>query len=56
MPKSVALIIYLDEGNWTRTIEDESILGVDIAEGNHITVTAKHEGPIFILKTLMVLY
>ena len=40
--------MYLDEGNWTCTIEDESIVRVDIAEGNHITVTAKHDGTTYI--------
>ena len=40
--------IFLDEGNWTYSVEDESVAAVEIADGNHITVTAKHDGNTFI--------
>src|SRR5690606_18680680 len=33
--------IILDEGNWTYTLEDESIVMLEIADGNHATLTAK---------------
>jgi len=40
--------IILDEGNWTYTLEDESIVMLEIADGNHATLTAKQDGYTFI--------
>ncbi|AWE08801.1 hypothetical protein DCE79_16195 [Lysinibacillus sp. 2017] len=36
--------ILLDEGSWNYSLEDESVVVVEITEGNHVTLTAKHDG------------
>ena len=36
--------IFLDEGNWTYSMEDESIVIVEITDENHVTLTAKRDG------------
>lgn len=44
--KSKSLI--LEEGNWTYYVEDESVVVVNIEDGNHITMNAKHDGHTYI--------
>ncbi len=36
--------IFLDEGSWTYLMEDESVVVVEIVDGNHVTLTAKRDG------------
>jgi len=36
--------IVLEEGNWTYSADDESVVTTDISDGNHITLTAKQDG------------
>lgn len=36
--------ILLDEGSWNYSLEDESVVVVEITDGNHVTLTAKHDG------------
>ena len=40
--------IFLDEGIWTYSMEDESVVVVEITDGNHVTLTAKRDGNTFI--------
>lgn len=40
--------IILDEESWTYTIEDESVVVLEIRDGHHVTLTAKHDGHTFI--------
>ncbi|MER2106720.1 MAG: hypothetical protein ABS949_07260 [Solibacillus sp.] len=40
--------IFLNEGNWTYSLGDESIVVVEITAGNHVTLTAKRDGNTFI--------
>lgn len=40
--------IYLEEGSWTYSMEDESVVVMEITDGNHVTLTAKHDGNTFI--------
>ena len=40
--------MYLDEGNWTFSAEDNSVVTVEIVEGNHVTMSAMHDGTTFI--------
>ena len=40
--------ILLEEGTWTYTLEDESIIVMEITDGNHVTLTAKQDGNTFI--------
>ena len=40
--------ILLDEGNWTYSMEGESVVVVEITDGNHVTLTAKRDGNTFI--------
>ena len=40
--------IFLDEGNWIYSVEDDSIVGLEIVDGNHVTLTAKRDGNTFI--------
>ena len=39
-----SMSLTLDEGNWTYTLEDDSIVSVEIEGGNYIILTAKHNG------------
>lgn len=36
--------IILDEGKWSVSVEDDSIAKVEMTDGNHAKVTAKHKG------------
>lgn len=40
--------IILDEGSWTYTMEDESVVLLEITDGHHVTLTAKKDGYTFI--------
>lgn len=40
--------IFLDDGNWAYSMEDESVVVVEIKDGNHVVLTAKHDGNTFI--------
>ncbi|AWK51631.1 hypothetical protein DIC82_11625 [Clostridium beijerinckii] len=40
--------MYLDEGNWTYTMENKSIVDIKIENGNYIMITSKHDGDTFI--------
>ena len=40
--------ILLEEGSWTYSLEDESVVVLEIADGNHVTLTAKKDGNTFI--------
>ena len=40
--------MYLDEGKWTFSAEDNSVVTVEIVEGNHVTMSAIHDGTTFI--------
>ena len=40
--------MFLDEGNWTFSVKGESVVTVEIVDGNHVTMTAKREGNTFI--------
>lgn len=40
--------IFLGDGTWTFTVEDDSIAKVEMLEGNHVKVSARHKGDTFI--------
>lgn len=40
--------MYLDEGNWTYTMENKSIVDIKIENGNYIMITSKHDGNTFV--------
>lgn len=40
--------ILLEKGSWTYLLEDESVVVVEITNGNYVTLTAKHDGNTFI--------
>ena len=40
--------ILLDEGSWTYSLEEESVVVVEITDGNHVMLTAKRDGSTFI--------
>ncbi len=40
--------IFLEEGSWTYSLEDESIVEVEITEGDRVLLTAKRDGNTYI--------
>ncbi|WP_339171242.1 hypothetical protein MKY51_09280 [Solibacillus sp. FSL R5-0691] len=40
--------IFLEEGSWTYSMEDETIVMIEMTDDNHATLTAKQDGTTFI--------
>ena len=43
--------VYLDSGNWSYTAENDSIVGVEIRDGNHVIFRGKKDGSTYVYFT-----
>lgn len=40
--------LYLDDGDWTYLVDNNDIVDVDLIDGNHLVITPKNSGNVFI--------